>query len=291
MLPTTKITAVLGDDGQPLFKESTDRHIVYPADPSGMQWHHVKAYFDLLKDPNSKFAWRVEESSADGNLADPPASVQESLQQPQRTNPAAERSKGRRKSKSSEAVVASDLSRTQQAVSARGGQPHPPSQSTNAGDKPKRRQRPESEEEAVFSDESTDSSDYSVGSESSADESYRASTQYILRPETYSRVGRRSAPPTALAGEQASQIHSNISGGDDSDELRTEPKDTARPAPFARRAQVTAAKTSSLLISPEKTFSKQPPHEPINTKLPYVLKPSTEPLSAQIPVRCLRLHS
>ncbi|KAG8925863.1 hypothetical protein FRC01_009602, partial [Tulasnella sp. 417] len=294
-LPRTRVIDAGEDDGKMVWKESVDSRVVYLSDPTTMPWYEVKAYFDLLKDPNSKFAWRVEESSTSGNLVNPPASVQQSLRASEIAD-SVEKPKGRKKSKSGPAVVASDSS------SARGRQPLAPSQRSKPGTKRKQEQKSQSEDEAVFSDGSSDSSDYSVGSESSADEGYRPSTEYFLRPETISRKGRRSAPPTTSALKDHYELELADASpsvqadrqGENADETRTQPEGTPEPAPSVQTPNLPASKTASLLISPEKRSIQPTRRHPVDNKRLYSLKPTTEPQSSHIPaslstvLECLR---
>lgn len=264
-----------------------------------MQWYQVKAYYDFLKNPSSKFQWRVEETSTSGRLGNPPASIQQSLQDSQPADPQAKKAKGRRKSKSNQDVAVDALSETVQ--------PTRPSSrvrlveaSQSAKGRTQRKknskQSPESEDDAISSDDSGDSSDFTVGSESSKGEDYRPDAAFFLRSETVSLKGRRSAPhpSSSLARPNSSNLDSftlprsatRTSGGDeDSDELRTDPEDTTRPAPLPRRPAETGSKSGSLLFSPEKTTSTDPRHEKVDTKSPYVVKPTVEPESTDVPVR------
>ncbi|KAG9025763.1 hypothetical protein FS837_004822 [Tulasnella sp. UAMH 9824] len=278
ILPTTRITSVLEADGTPALKETTYKNIVYPTNPRDMTWYQVKAYFELLKDPNSTFAWRVEATSTTGNLNQPPASVRESLLKSQPIIPTT-KAPGKRNKSNSQSQPASHSRAS--------------SQSTKPGVARNPKRGPESEEDAVSSDEEAQSSDFSVGDESSADEGYRPNTEYRMRPETFSRTGRRSAPPAHLAVEQAKDLavwnpmpFGTVAGhgdlDDDSDEPRSEPKDTTRPAPFTRKPAVTVSKNASLLISPEKNSSKGV-HVSLNAMEPYVFKSRREHESTGIP--------
>ncbi|KAG8901154.1 hypothetical protein FRC00_008741 [Tulasnella sp. 408] len=105
-----------------------------------------------------------------------------------------------------------------------------PSRSTSAQD---------SEPEAETSAHSTDSSPFSVGSESSLAQAYQDHTEYILRPETISRSGRRSAPGPSLSALPAPSNHSTGIGGvsDEQSEGNSPPNhphDATHPAPGAQ---------------------------------------------------------
>ncbi|KAG8902566.1 hypothetical protein FRC00_002450 [Tulasnella sp. 408] len=299
ILPTTKFTSIRDADGKPAVKESDDPHIVYTTDPMTMQWYQVKAFYDLLKNPNSKFEWLVEKSSTSGRLTNPPASIQQTLQNSQSVDPQANKAKGRRKSKSNQDVAVGTVSEIVEP-------PRPsslvhvvePSQSAKGRIQRKKdsKRNPDSEDDAISSDDSGESSDFTVGSESSKGEDYRPDAAFILRSETVSIKGRRSAPhpSSSLAKPNSSNLDSSTlpraatqaSGGDEDsdDERRTEPEDTARPAPLSRRPAETGSKSGSLLFSPDKRTSTDLRHEKVDTKPPYVVKPTVEPESTDVPV-------
>ncbi|KAG8972487.1 hypothetical protein FRC05_009840 [Tulasnella sp. 425] len=185
LLPTTKIIPVLLPDGTTIFKEGDDKQIVYPADPLAMLWYQAKAYYDLLKDPDCRFQWRIEQQGGSSRLQEPPASLQNSFKRPQDPH-------------------ASSTQRDPAKTTSL----QPPSRNplgvncaVNLGQAPRTSHMPsgpsgaqESEPEAESSAQSADSSPFSVGTESSLGEPYQPQTEYVLRQESVSRFGRRSAP-------------------------------------------------------------------------------------------------
>ncbi|KAG9047219.1 hypothetical protein FS837_002781 [Tulasnella sp. UAMH 9824] len=297
LLPTTKFTSIRDADGKPAFKESDDPHIIYTTDPMSMQWYQVKAYYDLLKDPNSKFEWRVEQSSTSGRLATLPASIQQSLQNSQSADLQAKKAKGRRKSKSNQEVaVGASFETVQPPRPSPHVRPAEPSQSAKGQTQRKKnsRRNPDSEDDAISSEDSGASSDFTVGSESSKGEDYRPDAAFVLRSETISLKGRRSAPhpSSSLAKSKPSTMDTSTlpgsatpaSGGDEPyNEPRTQPEHTIRPAPLSRRPAEAASNSGSLLFSPEKSTSTDPRREKPDAMPPYVVKPNVEPESTDVP--------
>ncbi|KAG9017570.1 hypothetical protein FRB90_000703 [Tulasnella sp. 427] len=201
LLPTTKTVAICDTNRAVTYKEGDIAHIVYPVDPTSMPWYHVKAYYDLFKDPASRFRWRKESPSAHADLGNPPASVQVALSEPSADTAAnaAGRTKGKSKPDNG------NPSKHKKPM------PAPPTTlPTKTAPQSKRSPAADEEEEAVFSDRSTDSGGFSVGSESSAGEDYSPDQLYILRDKTTTRTGRRSVPPALTRMDQGSEPFFNL---------------------------------------------------------------------------------
>lgn len=130
-----------------------------------MPWYSVKAYYDLFKDPNSRFAWRTEELQGTTNLNEPLESVQATLQGPQSTNVMVRNNTIGSKEKALSAAIPAQLS-----LAASSSRQTETSHVSRKVLLKKATQAPDSEEEAESSDESEKSSTYSVGSESSVGE-------------------------------------------------------------------------------------------------------------------------
>ncbi|KIO26896.1 hypothetical protein M407DRAFT_23838 [Tulasnella calospora MUT 4182] len=285
ILPTTKFVTVLENDGTTSFKEGKFAQIVAPSDPLAMPWYHVKAWYDLLKNPQSRFIWRIEESTAVANIINPPKSVKDSLEKPHSEDPVdrkAGKGKNGPKPRRNPKPATSNNAQTSSDGSAK------------SNPRSKKKSISESESEAVLSENSAKSSPFTLQSDSSSGESYDPNAEYVLRPQTISRSGRRSAPPAATprnsstaqafgAGAGNSSVAPAAACDDDSDKVRTEPGDTTQPAPVPQRPNVLPCASEALLVSPEKTSTgRSQPNLSEATPL-YILKPCVEPHATNIP--------
>lgn len=293
MLPTTKVIPVRHEDGTTGFEESSYNQIVYPTDPLSMPWYSVKAYYDLFKDPNSRFAWRAEELRGTTSLKEPPESVQATLQGPQSTNVTAQSDTKKSKKKGS-----STAKPAQPSLVPSGSRQ---TETSHASGKvfPKRTtQAPDSEEEAESSDESERSSAYSVGSESSVGEVYCPETVYVLRSETVSRTGRRSIPPpppiivtSAKRHPAISNVGSSACGEVGSGSDLNQPFTATDPALSSKPLNTSC--TESLVLSPEKNCNPQGKLGATKGSNRYIVKPPREPELSDLNVRrhllCFRI--
>ncbi|KAG9044325.1 hypothetical protein FS837_008341 [Tulasnella sp. UAMH 9824] len=289
-LPKTKIVTVLEADGTPSFKEGGYAQIVPPSDPSAMLWYQIKAWYDLLKDPQSQFMWRVEESTVTANVINAPKSVKDSLQSSHlnnRSNDDAQEGNNPPNSENNPPPATSNNAKASSNVPTK-------SQSAQSKRRANKRSGSDSESEALSSDSSGEESPYSVGSNSSAGEGYNPNPEFVLRSETICLSGRRSAPPKATSRDLPSGLNSTAAtatlpvapseeGDGDSDDVRTEPRDIVRPVSATQRPNSSVRKSASLLVSPEKSSMELSPPNPSQAPSPYILKPSIEPEATNIP--------
>ncbi|KAG9011577.1 hypothetical protein FRB90_007158 [Tulasnella sp. 427] len=129
-------------------------------------------------DPNCGFQWRLNHSNTGSELPELPPSIRATLKPTQNTtsNPSTRR----------------PHQNTQELQSR-------PKKARKASDSAPVQHREGSEDEAESSDSSSASGEFSVGRESSLGEGCKSQTEYVLRKETISRAGRRSAPPPGPA--------------------------------------------------------------------------------------------
>lgn len=253
-------------DGTASFSEGTVPQLVPLGDPSGMLWYQVQAWYELLKNPQSRFVWRIEESTPAANITMPPKSVKASLQLPHEMGAKAE--KGSRGPKSNRPSGVPATSQSAECTA-------PPESKT----RPEKASTSDSESEAAFSDVSAESSAYSVGSESSADEGYNPNPDYVLPSETFSRYGRRSVSYTARYPDAP-----HVSSRNNTDESQTEPGDTVGPVPPAQNSDISAYPPEPLPLSPHISLKNPPQTNPSGPTPAYTVKPQVEPHTQNNPV-------
>lgn len=256
-----------------------------------MLWYQIKAWYDLLKNPQSQFLWRIEESTSTANVIHAPKSVKESLQSSHlnnRSNDHAQEGTNPPIPENNPAPATSNNTKASSDVPTK-------SRSGRSKRRANKRSGSDSESEALSSDSSGEESSYSVGSNSSAGEGYDPNPEFFLRPETICLSGRRSAPPkstslelpaglTSRAGAAKLPVAPSEECDGDLDDVRTEPGDIVRLTSVAQRPNDPVRGSASLLVSPEKCSTGFSPPNPSQAPSLYILKPPIDPEATKIPV-------